>query len=211
MDHLMTEVFENNMGLYIVNSSDTHLQLAITNYTHYYMLLRRPEQDNLHVYALLNDFWHFFYYEKITLIVEPTNALYYSVRTTILNIFTSNVNIQKASVSTNGKLEQSLLAAIELTNLCIDLYKRLILEDEAHATYASLSRQFQSVDPKILFTKRFKEDDDMHPRRFTEMQSYLVKLAVRSASDWEIPLQLLIKNTLQRIKAIQYAKATISY
>lgn len=210
MNQLMETVFEQNMGLYIVHNSDVRIEEAFPIYRHYCMLLRRSEQDHVHVHALLNDLWHFFYYPSTALILEPNNSLYYTVRATIVRILTKYDSLLKLQQWTEGKLEEAFLAAIELTNLCIDIYKQFIYSDLLQSSYHSLVTQFRSIDTKILFSDRFKIYIE-HPREFTEMQAYLVKLATQQAMEHSDVLDKLLQQTVQRIQNIQYVKTKISY
>lgn len=210
MNELMETVFEQQMGLYIVHNTDVRLHQSFADYRHYCMLLRRSEQDHLHVYALLNDLWHFFYYAQDELFLEPNNSLYYTVRATVLKIFTTSDSAAKVQTWTQGKMEEAFLAAIDVTNMCIDLYKQFIYSELCQSSYYSLVTQFRSIDTKILFSDRFKVYIE-HPREFTEMQAYLVKLATRNAMKHEDELQSLINDTIQRIQNMQYVKAKISY
>lgn len=209
MNELMETVFEKNMGLYIVHDAPIQLREAFSTHRHYSLMLRWSEQDHLHVHALLNDFWHFFYYEPSTLLLEPNNSLYYTVRATILQLFTTQDHISKLRTWTAGKIEEALLAAVEITNLCIDVYKQLIHDDLISSAHYSLATQFRSIDTKVLFSERFKIYIE-HPRQFTEMQAYVVKLLNQLSTTHHAEFQQLIHHAAQRIQNIQYVKAKIS-
>ena len=208
MNEYMKTVFDKQMHLYLVHNTHTHLDKYLSSCQHYFSLLRKSEQQHLHAYALLNDLWHFYYYDDEQLFFEPNNTMYYSVRAAILHLFTTSDTILKIKTWVQHSIEFSLIAAIDLVNIYADLYTMYILPAIQQTKYATLMQQFRGIDTKILFSERFKIYIEQ-PREFTEMQAYIVKLLTKNTILHEKHVQQTFAKYAERMKKMYVMKDEI--
>lgn len=208
MNQLINHVFDNQMQLYLVRHSETHLQNALPNCYHYFALLRATEHDNIHALALVNDLWHFFYYKQQDLFFDSSNMMYYNIRASALQILTTQDIVLKIKCWTEHHVDFALLAAIGLTNIYLDLYDAALTEQMKNTKFLPLFMQFRTIDTKILFSEQFKMYVE-HPRDFTEMQAQSVKFIHKSLPRYEQQLHVLLQQYAERMKKIYVIKKDI--
>lgn len=159
--------------LYIVtNNVKEELETTYPLHELYIFLLRDQYQDNLHVLSTVRDLWCYFYFEEKELVLHPEINLIYSLRSMIVKITSSEESLGRLKNTTINLASESMLAAIECMNRCIDVL------DTFHQSFEQEMQDklntFIAFDISKLFNQQFNLIEE-YPSKFVEIQAAAIK------------------------------------